>query len=151
MCGAQGLCRVALLGSMALSPATLDARHDMLCDPEALGATVAQLDGYFRGERRAFDLALDLSAGTAFQRRVWVVAREIPYGRVWSYGDLAGRIGAPKAARAVGRALGANPVLIVVPCHRVLRADGLIGGFALGLDTKRRLLSLEGYDRAAAL
>lgn len=112
---------------------------------EVLNTANEQLGEYFRGERRKFALPLDLSAGTVFQQEVWRAAIEIPYGQPISYGDFAARIGRPNAARAVGGALGRNPLLIVVPCHRVVRSDGSLGGFGAGLPVKRALLELEGY------
>jgi len=104
------------------------------------------LERYFRGKREDFaDIPLDLSDGTAFRRRVWLGARKIPWGRTYSYGELAQRIRSPDAARAVGQALGANPVPIIVPCHRILAADGSLGGFGAGLPWKRELLGIEGW------
>jgi O-6-methylguanine DNA methyltransferase len=114
-------------------------------DAGSFSTIVGQLAEYFSGSRRVFDLPLDLSKGTPFQRKVWTAAVGIPYGQVRSYGDVAVAIGAPRSARAVGSALGANPVLIVVPCHRVLRANGSLGGFAAGLEVKKALLVLEGF------
>jgi methylated-DNA-[protein]-cysteine S-methyltransferase len=102
----------------------------------------AQLGEYFAGERRAFELAL-APAGSAFQLRVWRALREIPYGETTSYGELARSIGAPDAARAVGLANGRNPISVVVPCHRVIGADGSLTGFGGGLPNKRLLLDLE--------
>lgn len=102
-----------------------------------------QLLEYFRGERRHFDLPL-AAPGTAFQLEVWRALREIPYGEVRSYRDLARSIGRPRAVRAVGAANGRNPLPIVVPCHRVIGSDGSLTGFAGGLVLKRRLLDLEG-------
>lgn len=102
-----------------------------------------QLDAYFSGKTQAFSLPLSL-AGTPFQLAVWEELRKIPYGQVVSYGELAGRIGHPRAARAAGGAVGANPVPILVPCHRVVRADGGLGGFGPGLEWKLKLLELEG-------
>jgi len=104
---------------------------------------VAQLEEYFAGERRTFDLAL-APRGTEFQQRVWQALREIPYGNTISYGELARRIGKPSAPRAVGLANGANPLPIIVPCHRVIGTDGSLTGFGGGLPIKRRLLALEG-------
>jgi methylated-DNA-[protein]-cysteine S-methyltransferase len=105
-----------------------------------------QLREYFAGERRVFDLPLDVD-GTAFQRSVWEALVEIPYGATESYGQLAERIGRPGAARAVGAANGRNPVPIVVPCHRVIGADGTLVGYGgsseAGLTMKRRLIRLE--------
>ncbi len=104
----------------------------------------AQLVGFLEGKRRALDLPVDLSGGSAFQRRVWRVILRIPYGRVRSYKWVALRVGGTRYARAVGHALGANPVPILIPCHRVVAHDASLGGFTGGLRTKRRLLQLEG-------
>ncbi|HKZ74310.1 MAG TPA: methylated-DNA--[protein]-cysteine S-methyltransferase [Steroidobacteraceae bacterium] len=102
----------------------------------------SQLGEYFAGERRTFEI--DLAAeGTAFQLAVWQTLASIPYGATISYAELARRIGNPRASRAVGLANGANPLPIIVPCHRVLGADGSLTGFGGGLDIKRRLLALE--------
>lgn len=103
----------------------------------------AQLDAYFAGTLRVFDLPLAL-AGTPFQQRVWQALLEIPYGVTISYGELARRLGDPKASRAVGLANGRNPVSIIVPCHRVIGADGALTGYGGGLDNKRWLLTHEG-------
>ena len=103
-----------------------------------------QLEEYLSGQRTAFDLPLDFSQGTAFQRRVWRELQGIPYGQLWSYRGLAMRVGGIQYARAVGVAVGANPLPIVVPCHRVVAQDATIGGFSSGLPAKRRLLGLEG-------
>jgi methylated-DNA-[protein]-cysteine S-methyltransferase len=108
-----------------------------------LPAAVVQLEEYFAGERRVFDLPLR-PQGTAFQRRVWDALTEIPYGQTSSYGELARRIGNPGAARAVGLANNRNPVSIVVPCHRVIGADGSLIGYGGGLERKRWLLAHEG-------
>ncbi len=107
-----------------------------------LRAAAAQVREYFAGERRAFDLAL-APEGTAFQRAVWEQLRLIPYGTTISYGELARRVGSPKASRAVGLANGRNPISIVVPCHRVIGANGALTGFGGGMDAKRTLLDLE--------
>jgi O-6-methylguanine DNA methyltransferase len=101
-----------------------------------------QLQEYFRGERRAFTVPLS-SAGSAFQERVWAALCEIPYGETWSYLELAQRIGDAHATRAVGYANGANPIAIVIPCHRVINAGGGEGGYGGGLWRKRILLDLE--------
>ena len=103
----------------------------------------AQLTDYFAGRRTAFDLPLDLR-GTDFQRAVWEALLAIPYGETRSYGDIAAAIGRPRAARPVGQAVGANPVGVIVPCHRVIGSDGRLTGYGGGLDLKRALLRLEG-------
>ncbi|NBD35189.1 MAG: methylated-DNA--[protein]-cysteine S-methyltransferase [Chloroflexi bacterium] len=103
----------------------------------------AQLTGYFEGRRAAFDLPLDLR-GADFQRAVWEALLTIPYGETCSYGDVAAAIGRPRAARPVGQAVGANPVGVIVPCHRVIGSDGRLTGYGGGLDLKRALLRLEG-------
>jgi methylated-DNA-[protein]-cysteine S-methyltransferase len=102
----------------------------------------AQLDAYFAGELQEFDLPL-APAGSAFQRRVWGELAQIPYGETISYGELAGRLGDPKLVRAVGSANGRNPISIVVPCHRVIGADGSLVGYGGGLASKRWLLDHE--------
>jgi methylated-DNA-[protein]-cysteine S-methyltransferase len=102
-----------------------------------------QLDAYFAGRLKAFDLDL-APEGTAFQLAVWRALASIPYGTTRSYGELARRIGRPRAVRAVGLANGANPLPIVLPCHRVIGADGSLTGYGGGLEAKRLLLRLEG-------
>jgi methylated-DNA-[protein]-cysteine S-methyltransferase len=104
----------------------------------------AQLIGYLAGTRRSFDLPLDLSRGTSFQQRVWRTLRRISYGRLRSYQWVAARVGGRQYARAVGNAVGANPMPIVIPCHRIVAQDASLGGFSGGLPTKRKLLTLEG-------
>ncbi|MFR8257249.1 MAG: methylated-DNA--[protein]-cysteine S-methyltransferase [Oscillospiraceae bacterium] len=108
-----------------------------------LDAAEAQLHEYFARTRRTFDLPLD-PRGTAFELRVWTALRTIPYGETRSYGAIAAAIGSPQAARAVGMANHRNPLPILIPCHRVIGADGSLTGYAGGLETKRRLLALEG-------
>ena len=102
-----------------------------------------QLKEYFDGRRRCFDLPLDIR-GTEFQKRCWQELLKIPYGETRSYADVARAIGNPSAARAVGLANGQNPIAIIVPCHRVIGSDGSLTGYGGGLETKRRLLELEG-------
>jgi methylated-DNA-[protein]-cysteine S-methyltransferase len=104
---------------------------------------IGQLDAYFAGRLREFKIPLDLR-GTSFQRRVWELLCDIPWGETRSYGQIAKALGRPKAARAVGRAVGTNPVSIVVPCHRVIGSDGTLTGYGGGLDRKEALLNLEG-------
>ena len=103
----------------------------------------SQLDAYFAGELRQFNVPLDLR-GTPFQRQVWNFLCGIPWGETRSYGEIAEALGRRKAARAVGRAVGTNPVSIVVPCHRVIGSDGSLTGYGGGLDRKTALLELEG-------
>jgi methylated-DNA-[protein]-cysteine S-methyltransferase len=115
--------------------------------PEQLKEAVEQLEEYFAGERQGFELKLDIH-GTVFQRSVWRQLLEIPYGTTTSYGEVARRIGRPGEAREVGWAVGRTPVPIIVPCHRVVGADGALTGYGGGLPRKRVLLDLE--SRAAA-
>jgi methylated-DNA-[protein]-cysteine S-methyltransferase len=111
--------------------------------PVAVSAAVTQLEEYFAGERTEFDLPLELE-GTPFQKDVWLALGEIPYGKTISYAELARMVGRPTAFRAVGQANGANPIPIVLPCHRVLASGGRIGGYGGGLAMKRQLLAIEG-------
>lgn len=117
-------------------------------DPAAFKALASQLGEFFAGLRQVFDLPLD-PQGTAFKRQVWRALLEIPYGQVRSYSGLAAALGAPKAARAVGQAAAQNPLLILIPCHRVLGNDGRLVGFSAGTELKARLLRLEGHNLAA--
>ena len=103
----------------------------------------AELDEYFARKRRSFTVPLS-PRGTEFQRAVWKALRDIPYGQTRTYGEIAGLVGRPKAARAVGMANHDNPLLIFTPCHRVVGKSGALTGFACGLEVKRRLLELEG-------
>jgi methylated-DNA-[protein]-cysteine S-methyltransferase len=104
---------------------------------------VRQLQRYADGKPVRWNLPIDLSSGTTFQQKVWRVLATIPYGETRSYGWVARKVGNPGASRAVGSACGANPVPVIIPCHRVIASDGSIGGFGGGLPMKRRLLSLE--------
>jgi methylated-DNA-[protein]-cysteine S-methyltransferase len=107
----------------------------------------AELEEYFAGRRRTFDVPLAYD-GTPFQRAVWQALSEVPAGSTVSYSDIAARIGRPTATRAVGTAVGRNPICILVPCHRVLASGGGFGGYVAGLDCKRQLLGLEGVTAA---
>ncbi|MFE5122431.1 methylated-DNA--[protein]-cysteine S-methyltransferase [Streptomyces sp. NPDC056669] len=112
---------------------------------EQLAEAIRQVESYFAEDTKAFTLSLDWSLTTGFNRRVLrELAAHVPYGTVVGYQDLADRVGEPGAARAVGMAMGSNPLPVVVPCHRVVESDGGIGGFGGGLETKRSLLALEG-------
>ncbi|MET7475766.1 methylated-DNA--[protein]-cysteine S-methyltransferase [Streptomyces sp. NPDC005648] len=114
-------------------------------DSPLLAEAIRQFEAYFAGERRDFELPLDWSLISGFNRQVLrELASGVPYGAVVGYGDLAGRVGQPGAAQAVGTAMGSNPLPVVVPCHRVVESHGGIGGFGGGLETKRKLLALEG-------
>ncbi|MET9444880.1 methylated-DNA--[protein]-cysteine S-methyltransferase [Streptomyces sp. NPDC006610] len=110
-----------------------------------LAEAIRQVEAYLAGELRDFGLPLDWSLISGFNRQVLrELASGVPYGTVVGYGDLAGRVGRPGGAQAVGMAMGANPLPLVVPCHRVVESDGGIGGFGGGVETKRKLLALEG-------
>ena len=111
--------------------------------PDALSGLTRRFQDYYSGKKTAFPDALDFSGATEFQRQVWQAAQQIPHGETRSYGWIAKQIGKPQAARAVGQALGKNPFLIVVPCHRVIAGDGTLGGFGCGLPAKQKLLKLE--------
>ena len=113
-----------------------------------LRSAAQQLQAYFEGETDGFDLPLDLTAGTAFQQSVWQALLGVPSGQTQSYGDLARLLNKPKAVRAVGAAVGRNPVSIIVPCHRILGAGGQLTGYAGGLWRKQALLKLEEIGRA---
>ena len=130
----KGICQVSF-GEAAPGPDA--AGSNALLDKATL-----QLEEYFAGRRRSFDLPLDLR-GTEFQLRVWNALLVIPYGETKTYADIARMVATPKAVRAVGAANGANPVAIIVPCHRVIGADGSLVGYGGGLDLKKRLLALE--------
>jgi methylated-DNA-[protein]-cysteine S-methyltransferase len=121
-----------------------DGRADASTSPEIVRTAAQQLSEYFAGERTDFDLELELVGGTEFQRDVWLSLGEIPFGKTISYAELANMVGRPSAFRAVGQANGANPIPIVLPCHRVIASGGGIGGYGGGLDMKRKLLALEG-------
>jgi methylated-DNA-[protein]-cysteine S-methyltransferase len=123
--------------SRQLSPRILE-------HPAATDEVRRQMDQYFAGHRTRFELKLDRRLMRGIARDVLAATAKVPFGRTTTYGTLAERIGRPRASRAVGNALGSNPIPIVVPCHRVLRAGGDVGGYAGGPDRKRRLLTLEG-------
>ena len=112
-------------------------------DHRRSSALARELDQYFRGKRRTFDIPVDLAGLTPFQSRVLAQTAKIPFGALLTYRTIATRIGNEKASRAVGGAVGANPIPIIVPCHRVVATDGSLGGYAGGLDAKRRLLEIE--------
>ncbi len=129
------ICRIELalndhdVSEESTSPLLLEARK--------------QIEQYFSGQRKTFDLPLQMN-GSPFDRNVWNALLDIPYGKTVGYGEIAHRIGRRNAARAVGGAVGRNPLLIVVPCHRVIRSNGELGGFAAGIDAKKTLQQTEG-------
>ncbi len=119
-------------------------------EAEPFKTAADQLDAYFAGVLTRFDLPL-APVGSEFRQRVWAALQEIPYGQTESYGELAERIGSPGGARAVGLANGKNPIGIIIPCHRVVGADGSLTGYGGGLDRKKQLLDLEARVGGAAL
>jgi methylated-DNA-[protein]-cysteine S-methyltransferase len=123
-----------------LSPRVLES-------PARLDAARRELDEYFDGKRRAFDLPLDWSLTRGFSGRVLRATARIGFGEISTYAEVASRAGSPRAVRAAGNALGSNPLPVVVPCHRVLRTGGALGGYTGGLERKQFLLGLEGYHR----
>lgn len=142
LAGRQGaLCRLIFMESASGKPTIPDEwrRND-----ETFTEAIFQLDGYFEGRRRRFSLDL-FPEGSEFQRQVWAALLRIPYGHTRTYGNVARRLGREGAARAIGAASGANPLPILIPCHRVVAADG-IGGYTGGESLKRRLLALEGIQ-----
>lgn len=112
-------------------------------DTDRFGDVVDQLQRYLTGERIEFDVPLDWSGHTAFLQEVWKATRLIPYGETLTYAQLAQAVDRPRAYRAVGRAMAVNPIPLIVPCHRVIRSDGGLGGYGGGLDVKERLLEME--------
>lgn len=134
----RGLCLI----SFAASERATVPQAGWIQDESPFTKTIRQLRAYFAGELREFDVRLCLE-GTDFQMRVWKSLCAIPFGQTLSYGQLAHRLGQPKAARAVGLANGSNPIPIIVPCHRVIGASGKLTGYGGGLDIKQKLLRLE--------
>lgn len=143
-CTSEGLCALSFGDRAEDAAAELaDRAEEVRRYPEALLALRRQLDEYFAGRRRVFELEVDLRHTTGFVRAVLEETARIPHGAVRSYGEVAAAVGKPGAARAVGQALNRNPVAIVVPCHRVVGSSGDLVGFGGGLDRKRALLELE--------
>jgi methylated-DNA-[protein]-cysteine S-methyltransferase len=150
--GAGGLVRVFLpeRSRSALKNAVEQMFRGIQSDSRALEKEIRQLERYFAAGSTAppFTCRVDMSGATPFQRRVWSAVCDIAFGQVRTYGQVALAVGSPRAGRAVGAALAANPVPLVVPCHRVIRADGGLGGFSAsaGVELKRRLLAHEGVN-----
>jgi methylated-DNA-[protein]-cysteine S-methyltransferase len=144
----RGLVKISYLGLYSADDALeqIAARISprVLEDPGALDEPRRQLDEYFAGRRRHFELPLDWSLVRGFGRDVLDRTARIPYGKVATYGEVARDIGRPRASRATGNALGANPIPIVVPCHRVIRSGGVLGNYGGGPERKAQLLELEG-------
>ena len=143
----RGICAVGLGGKQPERFFAWLTRHlgpePQREDPAALAQALTQLHEYFAGTRHTFDLELD-ARGTPFQEAVWDEIARIPYGTTTTYGEIAHRIGRPRASRAVGSAVGANPLSILIPCHRVIGSGGSLTGYGGGLDAKVALLQLEG-------
>ena len=144
--GERGLRAILWGAEDATRVASVDAHELVEGTTPLLDEALRQLDEYFAGTRRDFDLPLD-PPGTPFQQSAWMVLRTIPYGKTMSYGEQARRLGDPNKARAVGAANGKNPLSIVVPCHRVIGSGGQLTGFAAGLDVKSWLLDHEHQPR----
>lgn len=142
--GPDGLIRIGLHGNERAFLAELDGRAHLEYRGAHVHEPLQALRSYFTEQRLSIDVPVDLRATTPFQRRVLDSIQAIPPGQVWSYGEVAQHIGRPRSARAVGQALGANPIPIVVPCHRVVAADGGLGGYSGGLEVKEYLLRHEG-------
>jgi methylated-DNA-[protein]-cysteine S-methyltransferase len=138
------------LTRLAMSPRPNDVPDGARRDPAALAEVTAQLESYFAGELTEFDAPL-APRGSEFQLRVWNALLEIPYGETASYGEIAAAVGRPDAVRAVGTTNGRNPIAVIIPCHRVIGADGSLVGYGGGLDRKRMLLELEAEHAAPRL
>jgi methylated-DNA-[protein]-cysteine S-methyltransferase len=140
----RGLCRIAYRPDAALDELSADFGARVLRIPKRVELVLRELDEYFAGARREFDLETDLSPVPAFQRQALRELARVPFGQVTTYGALAAKVGKPRAARAIGGAMNRNPIPIVLPCHRVVGSNGKLVGYAGGLDRKEQLLRLEG-------
>jgi O-6-methylguanine DNA methyltransferase len=142
----RGICRLAMNADRATFGVELEARYkcEAVRADRSFGNEREILEKYFQGKGKHFDCSLHFVDGTDFQQHVWKALRTIPYGQVRSYAWVAREIGHPRAVRAVGGANGKNPIAIIVPCHRVIRSDGGLGGFGAGPEVKRELLRIEG-------
>jgi methylated-DNA-[protein]-cysteine S-methyltransferase len=154
----RGLRRLEFMGALrepplqraTPGPQETDDSRPMSPDERTIAAALeAQLREYFSGDRREFDIPLDLADGSEFRRRVWQIVAAIPYGETLSYAEVAAEAGNPSAYRAAGSACGANPIVILIPCHRVVGSDKRLHGFGGGLDTKAWLLQHEGREIGA--
>jgi len=144
----KGLCKLDLLVGEKQFINTVSSRFraKVTRNDEAMQPVIKALERYFEGDPMPSNIALDLR-GTPFQKKIWSQLLKIPHGETRSYKQIAIAIGTPTAPRAVGNAVGSNPVAIIVPCHRVLRSDGSLGGFGYGVDIKKKLLRLEALRR----
>ena len=140
----RGVCWIEFSSEETLDRLARQVGKRLLRVPRRLTLVKRELDEYFSGSRTAFDVDIDIASVPSFQRHVLTELARVPYGEVTTYGALAGRIGKPRAARAVGGALNKNPVPIILPCHRVVGASGSLVGYAGGLERKQALLALEG-------
>lgn len=140
----RGLCRIAYRPDAALEELSADFGARVLRIPKRVDRVIRELDEYFAGKRRDFDLETDLSPVPEFHRLALRELARVPYGQVTTYGALAAKVGKPTAARAIGGAMNRNPIPIVLPCHRVVGSNGKLVGYAGGLDRKEQLLRLEG-------
>lgn len=153
----KGLHRLDFLGGLREPPLRRSAeqphevsREPLTTEEQAIATALeSQLGEYFGGERRDFEIPLDLGGGSEFRRRVWEAVAHIPYGETLSYAEVAAEAGNPSAYRAAGSACGANPIVIIIPCHRVVGSDKRLHGFGGGLDTKAWLLQHEGREIGA--
>ena len=137
----KGIVRASFSEAAPLSKATSPPTHPILT------RTIKLLDTYFAGGAIDFaEIPVQIAHATDFQQLVWKAIQQIPYGEVRTYQWIADEIGRPKSARSIGNAVGANPLSILIPCHRVIRSNGALGGYGGGLDRKRHLLALEGHD-----
>lgn len=144
-CDGKGLAKICLPGTK-LPPEIIESQKSP-CFPAVLELATQQLREYFEGKRTCFELPISLY-GTDFQKRVWGIIRRIPYGQAMSYGEIALKLGGLEKARAVGGAAHANPLPLIIPCHRVIGAKGALVGFAGGIEMKKRLLAMEKLYRA---
>jgi methylated-DNA-[protein]-cysteine S-methyltransferase len=142
----NGLCRIEFARQVDEIKflADFSLKYHISKDEQPFSDVRAQLDRYFAGDKVSWQIPLDFLSGTDFQRLVWSYLLNIPYGQTVTYGQIAKELGKPGASRAVGAANGANPIPIIIPCHRVLAGAGKLGGYGGGLDVKQALLSLEG-------
>lgn len=140
----RGICRVQFGDDVDTFMNTLDPSARTEQSADALTPVAHQFDEYFAGERDTFDVRVDESIMRPFQRQILTTIRQIPSGEIWTYGQVAKAINKPKASRAVGRALGTNPVPIIIPCHRIIGSSGKLTGYIGGIERKRALLHHEG-------